>query len=576
MKNSVKIIATAVFTVLLLSGVKLHASEPSNPPAGGKGDDSSTSTAAVALDSSKHESTPYAGSSYNRTPKIEWFLGYSYLRAVPTLSEGNRMMWLNGGSTSLAYNFNRYLGLVADFGGYDDSQIRLNGSGTTASTVVNSSGTAYTYLFGPRLSFRSQRRITPFAQVLFGGIHASDVTLSAGCAGSGCTVLPVENKFAMTAGGGLDFRIHRRFSIRILQAEYLMTRFENSNTGAGATQNDMRLSSGIVFRFGGNRGSALPPPSPLSYSCSVHPALAYIGDPVAVSGTALNLNPNKTAVYTWATDGGTVSGSMGTAQIDTRTTSAGIYTLKGHVSEGEMPGENADCSARFEVKALEPPTVSCSASPSAVVAGNPSTISVTAISPQNRPLSYSYKADYGAISGDGSTATLSTLGAPLGTATVICNVLDDKGQTASAATSVTITPPVVAAKPITSSLCSVHFDRDARRPSRVDNEGKACLDEIALTLQRSSDTQLALVGNSATTEKLGKKLAADRAANTKAYLTKDKGIDAARVLLYTGSAGNKSVETILIPTGATLDSTGDVLVDESTTIRSSTPNQRRP
>jgi len=67
---------------------------------------------------------------------------------------------------------------------------------------------------------------------------------------------------------------------------------------------------------------------------------------------------------------------------------------------------------------------------------------------------------------------------------VTCNVVDDKAQTATATTSVMVEVPVAAPKPLTSGLCAVHFDRDARRPVRVDNEGKACLDEVALDLQR--------------------------------------------------------------------------------------------
>jgi len=577
MKRSVKIVATTVFVFLVLAGAKLLAAEADSSTASGKSDDAGPTSTAAKANSTKQASMPYAGNTYNGTPKVELFLGYTYLRAVPTQADGNRMMWLNGGSTSLAYNFNRHLGLVADFGGYDDSQIRFNITGIIPSTVVNASGTAYTYLLGPRLSFRSQRRITPFAQVLFGGVHASDVTISSGCTGIGCTVLPAENKFAITAGGGMDFRVQRHFSIRILQAEYLMTRFENTNTGAGATQNDMRLSSGIVFRFGGNGGPALPPPSPLAYSCSVHPAVAFIGDPIAVSGIALNLNANRTAIYTWAVDGGAVAGSMSTAQIDTRTATAGSYTLKGHVSEGDKASENADCSAPYEVKALEQPTVSCSANPSSVVAGASSTIVAIGISPQGRPLSYNYKSDYGAVSGDGPTATLSTLGAPLGVTTVTCNVLDDKGQTASATASVTITPLINASMPLVRSLCSIRFDRDVRRPSRVDNEGKACLDEIALTLQRSTDAQLVLVGNAFNSERTSKKLAAERAVNTKAYLTGEKGIDPSRVVAYTGPADDNSVAATLIPTGAMMDSTGDVLVNESTAVvRPATSAKARP
>jgi hypothetical protein len=485
-------------------------------------------------------------------------MGYSYLRAVPSLSAGNRLMWLNGGSTSIAFNFNRYLGLVGDFGGFNETRILLttgNPPLAVGSYHAVQAGTVFTYLAGPRLSYRKHDRITPFAQVLFGGIRASQEAVCAACAPS----LPVENAFALTAGGGLDVRVHHRLAIRVIQAEYMMTRFDNLTTGGSGSQNDVRLSTGIVLRFGGNAAPPMPPPSPLAYSCSVNPSSVFPGDAIAVSGTALNLNPAKTAVYTWSADGGTVTGAGSTAKIDTTSLAPGSYTLKGHVSEGDKPGENADCTAAYTVRAFEPPTVSCTANPVTVIAGEPSTITATGVSPQSRPLTYSYTSTSGSISGSGATATLSTVGVPVGAVGVTCDVVDDKGQTASGTTSVTVAAPVTAAKPATSELCSIHFDRDIRRPTRIDNEGKACLDEIALDLQRGSDAQLALVGNAASGEKGGKKLAKERAINAKAYLVGEKGIDSARVTVYSGTQDGKTVSTTLIPSGATFDSTGDTL-----------------
>ena len=141
-----------------------------------------------------------------------------------------------------------------------------------------------------------------------------------------------------------------------------------------------------------------------------------------------------------------------------------------------------------------------------------------------------------------------------------CNVADDKGQTGSGTTAVTVAAPVAAPKPLTSELCAIHFDRDVRRPDRVDNEGKACLDEIALNLQSNSDAQLAVVGNTAGQEIGGNKLATQRAINTKAYLVGEKGIDPARIIVYTGSQDGKIVSTTLIPAGASFDSTGDTAV----------------
>jgi opacity protein-like surface antigen len=547
MKLRSRIITTAAVAVLLMPTLLLSAAEAAKPTTN---DDQASSAA------SQPTAMPYSNGMNRGTPKVELFLGYSYLHAMPA-SDENRMVWLNGGSTSIAFNFNRHLGLVGDFGGFADSEVKLNIG--NSSSVVDSDGKAYTYLVGPRFSFRNHTRVTPFVQALFGGMHASEVLLS-NCSGSGCTPLPKENKFAMTAGGGLDIGVSRHVAIRLVQAEYLMTSFKNLGTGADARQNDMRLSSGIVFRFGGHGGPQMPELGPLSYSCSVTPSAAYPGDTIAVSGTALNLNPAKTAVYTWSVDGGTVVGVSDTAKIDTANVAVGAYILKGHVSEGDKPSENADCTAPYVVKAYEPPTVSCSASPVTVFSGDPSTITAIGVSPQNRALTYSYNATSGTVSGTGTTATLSTVGAAIGPVIVTCNVLDDKGQTASGATTVTVAALPVAAKPMISELCTLHFERDARRPSRVDNEGKACLDQVALNLQQNADAKIALVGNAASSEKGGKKLATERAVNTRVYLVKEKGIDASRIAVYTGSQDGKIVSTTLIPAGATFDVTGDTLV----------------
>jgi hypothetical protein len=93
------------------------------------------------------------------TPKVEIFLGYSRFGTFSNkVVDGNRIVNMNGGSASVAYNFNRWIGLVADVGGYDDSQLVLTGTGANQPLTVNSSGKAYTYLFGPRLSFRPDPR----------------------------------------------------------------------------------------------------------------------------------------------------------------------------------------------------------------------------------------------------------------------------------------------------------------------------------------------------------------------------------------------------------------------------------
>jgi hypothetical protein len=251
--------------------------------------------------------------------------------------------------------------------------------------------------------------------------------------------------------------------------------------------------------------------------------------------------------------------------------------VTGHVSEGVKPGQMADCApVSFTVKRFEPPTISCSANPSTLGPGDSSTITAVGVSPQNRPLTYSYSASAGSVTGSGTTATESTAGAAPGTITITCNVVDDKGQSASATTTITLSAPPPQAPPSTSNLCSVSFERDKKRPQRVDNEAKACLDDVALQLQRSSDAKIAVVGSASADEKAAATKAASkknakpvtdaagaRAVNTKDYLVTEKGIDASRIQVFTTATDGQTVTTTLVPAGATLDTTGLTPVDES-------------
>ncbi len=585
MKLRTRMIATTAAVALLVPPFLFAAEFSTNLSSNATAVDSAVTPDAVGyvktpvmLLAAQSAASAPTGRSYRSYPRAELFLGYSYLRSLPfqpMLTPGNRMVRLNGGSASIAFNLNRYFGLVADFGGFDDTKLQIAGTGATPPRTVDASGTAYTFMAGPRLSFRT-RRVTPFVQALFGGVHASEVTLS-NCTGALCTPLPKENAFAMTAGGGIDLKIHRHVAIRIVQAEYLMTNFADLSTGNRHMQNDMRLSSGLVFGFGGNT-----PPLAVDYSCTLNPSTAFSGDPITVTGVALNLNPNpkKVVSYTWSSDGGTISGTSSTATVDTTAAAPGSYTVKGHVSQGVKPGQMADCSAQFTIRAFDPPTISCSANPSSVNPGDSSTISSNAASPQNRPLTYSYNATAGSISGTTSSTMLSTAGAAPGPITVTCGVSDDKGHSVSATTSVNVIapppppPPALPPAPQATSMCSVSFERDSTRPTRVDNEAKACLDDIALNLQRTTDTKLALVGNEDAKEKAAEakdaKLkqhtqkpsdAAQRAVNTKQYLVNEKGIDPSRIMLYTGSDDARTVATTLIPVGAANPVAGNAPVD---------------
>ena len=172
--------------------------------------------------------------------KVTVFGGYSYVRANPGF--GAPGLNFNGGSGSIAYNVNSWLGAVADFGGY-----HWSGSGDTSGVDA----TVVTYLFGPKVSMHAGP-ITPFVQTLFGGAHGSgDITgvvcdarvrsvrpEQSLCSGSGS-----DNAFSMALGGGLDWNATPHIGVRLIQGEYLMTRFFSN------TQNNARISAGVTFRF---------------------------------------------------------------------------------------------------------------------------------------------------------------------------------------------------------------------------------------------------------------------------------------------------------------------------------------
>jgi peptidoglycan-associated lipoprotein len=139
---------------------------------------------------------------------------------------------LVGGDTSFVVNANQRLSAVADFG-YQHSA-NINSTGYDLGLV--------TYMAGPRVSFRGQK-LTVFGQALMGRANATSTSVfnnGSGLAGS--------------TGAGVDLRLTQRFSWRILEADYVLTRIPN---GENNIQNNMRFSMGVVFRLGW-----LPPQGP--------------------------------------------------------------------------------------------------------------------------------------------------------------------------------------------------------------------------------------------------------------------------------------------------------------------------
>ena len=471
--------------------------------------------------------------------------------------------WLKGGGADGAVSFWKGFGIAATFTGDHASNVT---PGVDINKISFMAGPRYTYTaWGTR---GEKPRFQIYGQGLFGGVHAFD-----GVFPTASGTAPTAGSLAIQAGGGLNLFLTRHIGVRVVEASYVRTALPNNGND---TQNDLRLGAGLVYHFGANT-----PPPPVTLACSANPSSIFPGDPIVVTATVGNVEPKLNVVYSWSGVPG-LKGAGTSASLDSGATGslpAGTYTVNAEVQEGKpgkeglKPGQTANCSATFTVKAYEPPTISCSASPSTINPGDKSTITASGVSPQNRPLTYSYSAGSGAISGTGASATFDSTGAATGAVAITCNVSDDKGQSATSGSTVTIAAPPVPPSPHTQALCSISFDKDPKRPTRVDNEAKACLDQVALDLENQVDAKVVVVGETTTAEKTPKKgghvkaedFAAQRAVNTKDYLVSDKGIDPSRVSAATGTGESQTAEDYLVPAGATFtsDVQGTTPVDET-------------
>jgi hypothetical protein len=152
-------------------------------------------------------------------PRWEVFGGYAYRNVDSTTFGFADRSTLHGFDAEATFNVKPSWGVTADAGGQYGSQM-----------------TVYNFLIGPQYAIRRDKSKF-FVRGLFG--KAQDrVNIST----------PIKNHFesvgrTIGAGGGYDLDLTRRFTFRI-QADYLRTQT------FGATQSDIRASTGLVFHFG--------------------------------------------------------------------------------------------------------------------------------------------------------------------------------------------------------------------------------------------------------------------------------------------------------------------------------------
>ena len=484
------------------------------------------------------------------TPKYDIFVGYQWLHPggtvtapPPNFNSPGRLNipdMAKGLGGAFTYNWTRYVGLEGDIGHNWDS------SETTVSA-------------GPKLTFRTEDA-NYFLHTL---LSYNRLNVDG---------LPDKNGIGAILGGGMDLKLTRKIYWRVFEADYVWARHNYSDVVSSSFPNlrrvsleGARLRTGLVFNFG------YPQLVPPAASCSVQPSEVMVGEPVTATATGSNFNPKHTLKYDWTGTGGKVTGKDNTASIDTNGVAGGSYAVTAHITDPKQKkGGEATCTANYTVKEppKNPPTLSCSANPTSVQAGATSTITCTCSSPDNVPVTVgNWTASSGTVTGNGNTATLNATGASSGPITVSATCTDSRGLSSPASTTQVNVENPPPPPPQASKLTDCDFENMAKigKPWRVDNECKGKLDDVAKNLQQNADNKLVIVGNAEPTEKR-KNLAAERAVNSKAYLTSGEaklGIDPSRIETRTGNGGTKTAEYWIVPGGGSFTEEGTQPVDES-------------
>jgi outer membrane protein OmpA-like peptidoglycan-associated protein len=459
MRSSIRVLLVAVLAFFMMtaafaeddaSPVKKATDTSATAPAT---TDTSATTTQPATTTPTPAPAPLASSSGFRsdnTPMIEVFGGFSYLRSnlqgglfVPpcTALPCNPFNVSNGPFNSMGltgavtWNVRDWLGLTADFGGYGIRELNPGVKGSYS-----------TFLFGPTFSSHKSERWTPFVHVLLGAdrLGASNAGISTH-----------QNAFAAAFGGGFDVSLNRLIAVRVIQAEYLITKFnDGAPVGSGKNRQDGgRLSAGIVFRFGYPKTVVIQPAptnsAPIA-SCSANPNMvtAGSGDIVIVRANASDPD-NDPLTYSWSATGGNVAGSGSEVRWNSGGVAPGTYTVTASVNDGHSHTVNCSADITVNPPPNRKPIVSCSASKNSVVSGEPVGIRATASDPDGDPLTYSWSTSTGRITGSGASVQLDTTNAQ-GAATVTATVDDGRGGTASCSTTVDVRPRSL-------SLRSVYF-----------------------------------------------------------------------------------------------------------------------
>lgn len=177
--------------------------------------------------------------------------------------------------------------------------------------------------------------------------------------------------------------------------------------------------------------------------------------------------------------------------------------------------------------------------------------------PDGDNLTYTWTTNSGRIVGSGASVQLDSTGIS-GPASLSATVRVSDGRGGSADSTCNLRIPAPARSPETMTCAATGF---ARNRARLNNVDKACLDDVALRLRQDPRSRVLIIGHADKNEARADLLSRQRAEATKAYLVRERAVDDSRVTVRgvgatqassaTGPHGNRRVEVIFVPEGAT-------------------------
>jgi OmpA family len=476
------------------------------------------------------------------TPRFEIAGLFQYINFCPCAFRNFNAF---GATGSFTYNANKWLGLTAEIGAYHFNR-QIFGTPTSSGTypLETTSGSMQTYLFGPRIDFRHFDHFVPFVEVMFGAARA----------GSQLTGTSQQSSFALAAGGGVDAVVVKNLAWRVFEADYLMTNFTGSLVSPEGRQNNFRIGTGLVLRWGYPPEPPKPNHPPVA-SCSASPTSVYQGStaPVSIHVAATDAD-NDPLTYSYTATGGTVDGTGADVRWNPAGLALGSYTVNAKVDDGR--GGTATCAADVAVtkRPNRPPVISCAPERNPIIAGERVAINSTASDPDGDPITYSYSASAGQVSGNGPVAQFDSTGLSAGSYTVTGTADDGQGGRATCTATVDVQQP--APPPQASKVGDCGYNKVGA--GRFDNACKRVGDDVALRLKNEPNAKVVIIGYADKKEPKPDKLAQQRADGAKKYLV-EKGIDASRIETRVGTAStekgsekdNRRVDFIFVPEGAT-------------------------